>query len=309
MIYSLVFVLAFLGSALFKMTYQPSWSKQYQVDWNDSVGRTITDLSYGQGQANKFDLYLPADKSKPSYGLVVYLHAGGFRTGDKSDDKAMLQWLASKGYVAAGINYTLADDKNGANIYSQSQEIKQSIPEVIAQAKKEGYQIDQMAMAGGSAGGTLALLYAYRDAQSSPVPVKMVFEAVGPSSFYPEDWKTYGFDQNKEAAAALFSVMSGQTIKADMFGTAEYDQLVKDISALAWVTPETVPTLLAYGKYDKVQPYEGAERLAKALAANGVPHDLITFENSGHGLQNDSAQMKVYYQKIEEYLNKYLPTK
>ena len=64
-----------------------------------------------------------------------------------------------------------------------------------------------MAVSGGSAGGCLALLYAYRDAKDSPVPVKMVFEAVGPSSFYPEDWTNYGLDQNKDAAAAMFSVM------------------------------------------------------------------------------------------------------
>ena len=36
-----------------------------------------------------------------SYGLVVYLHAGGFTSGDKNADTKMLQWLCEKGYVAA----------------------------------------------------------------------------------------------------------------------------------------------------------------------------------------------------------------
>lgn len=58
-------------------------------------------------------------------------------------------------------------------------EIRDSIPHVIAEAEKLGYKVDKMAISGGSAGGTLALLYAYRDAEQSPVPVKMVFEAVG----------------------------------------------------------------------------------------------------------------------------------
>ena len=48
---------------------------------------------------NKYDLYLPKDSSKANYGLVVYIHAGGF-TGDKSDDEEMLAWLCKKGYVA-----------------------------------------------------------------------------------------------------------------------------------------------------------------------------------------------------------------
>lgn len=36
-----------------------------------------------------------------SYGLVVYLHPGGFTSGDKNADTKMLQWLCEKGYVAA----------------------------------------------------------------------------------------------------------------------------------------------------------------------------------------------------------------
>ncbi|MEO2203049.1 hypothetical protein ABGV42_04830 [Paenibacillus pabuli] len=80
----------------------------------------------------------------------------------------------------------------------------------------------------------------------------MVFEMVGPPSFYPEDWVTYGLDQNPEAAANLFSVMSGNTITTDMLGTAIYDEAVKDISPFMWIDNNSVPTLAAYGKYDKI---------------------------------------------------------
>jgi len=56
---------------------------------------------------------------------VVYLHAGGFTTGDKADDREMLEWLCGKGYVAAGINYTLRDEEHPeARVYSQAMELK-----------------------------------------------------------------------------------------------------------------------------------------------------------------------------------------
>ena len=106
----LAFIISFVGSAIFKITYQPKWAKKYSVDWNDSIGTIYKDISYGDKESNKFDLYVPNDNSKENYGLVVYLHAGGFTTGDKSDDKQILQWLCSKGYVTAGINYTLRTD-------------------------------------------------------------------------------------------------------------------------------------------------------------------------------------------------------
>nr|WP_275891057.1 alpha/beta hydrolase fold domain-containing protein [Holdemania massiliensis] len=308
----LVFVISFVGSALFKMNYKPAAMKRYSVDWNKSVGEGYIDLSYGDQDANKFDLYVPADQSKSNYNLVVYLHAGGFTSGDKTDDKEMLQWLCSKGYVAVGINYTLRDDGHpDASVYSQSMEIKEAMPKVIEAAKEKGYNIDSMAIAGGSAGGALAMIYAYRDANTSPVPVTMLFEAVGPSSFYPEDWKCYGFDkeENKENAASLFGVMLGKTIPSSIFGTDEYDEQMKDISSLLWVDENTVPSVLAYGQYDKVQPFDSSVRLDQKLTACGVPHQYIVFEHSGHGLQNDTKMYIEYMNKVEEYLDLYLPVK
>lgn len=41
-------------------------------------------------RGNKFDLYVPADRNKDTYGLVVYLHAGGFTAGDRSDNADIL---------------------------------------------------------------------------------------------------------------------------------------------------------------------------------------------------------------------------
>ncbi|WP_054955119.1 alpha/beta hydrolase [Paenibacillus dakarensis] len=305
-IYVGTFILVFAVSAVIKMTYNPLSSKT-SVDWSDSVGHIYTDMMYGEEDANKFDLYVPADNTKETYGLVVYLHAGGFTSGDKQDDADMLKWLCSKGYVAAGINYTLRDDAHpNASVYSQSLEIKDSIPAVVKEAEKLGYKLDRMAVSGGSAGGTLALLYAYRDADTSPIPVKMVFEAVGPSSFYPEDWTPYGLDKNPEAAANLFSIMSGNEITTDMLGTENYDKAVKDISAFMWVNENTVPTLAAYGVYDKVCPFKTTRHLINALKENNVPHDYIEFPHSGHGLQNDNKFYAQYLDKIEEYLDTYM---
>lgn len=104
----------------------------------------------------------------------------------------------------------------------------------------------------------------------------------------------------------MFSVMTGKEVTAEMFGTAEYDELVKDASALLWVNEDTVPTVMAYGQHDKFQPYEGSVRLDKALTENGVPHEYIVLPHSGHGLQNDNRLYAEYMAKVEEYLNKYM---
>lgn len=306
LIYTAAFIVTFAVSAAVKAAWDPLGGK-YSVQWDDSVGTVYTDLSYGEGAANKFDLYVPADSGRDSYGLVVYLHAGGFTSGDKSDDVEMLRWLCAKGYVAAGINYTLFSAEHpDANVYTQSVEIRDSIPRVLAEAEALGYHIDEMAIAGGSAGHALAMLYAYRDADTSPVPVRMVFGAVGPSCFYPEDWSCFGFDQNAEAAAAMFSAMSGNPITPDLFGTPAYEDTIRNISAVAWIDENSVPTVCAYGAHDKMQAFPASQRLTAALERYNVPHEYIVFPHSGHGLQNDDALYEAYMDKVVEYLDKYM---
>ena len=306
-----IFVLTFILGIISKFAIQPSWKKEYSVKWSDEIGTRISDVSYDSGEANKFDLYLPKDNTKENYGLVVYLHAGGFTSGDKKDDEDMLAWLTSKGYVAAGINYTLRTEDNDKSILSQSNEIKSAIPVVIEEAKKHGYNIDKLTMAGGSAGHCLAMIYAYRDAKDSPVPVVFTFGAVGPSSFFREDWDNYGLDKDTEesigAAAGLFSVMGGVEITTDMIKNGSYQELMKPVSAYAWIDENSVPTVVAYGKYDRVQPYKGSLRLKKALEDNNIDFKYFELPHSGHGLQNDDKVVKQWMEAIDEYLAKYMP--
>lgn len=314
----LIFILAFGAGVVSKFLITPSWTKEYTVQWSDEIGTLMEDLSYGDGEANKFDLYLPKDSSRENYGLVVYLHAGGFTSGDKIDDRDMLSWLCSKGYVAAGINYTLfaglePGKTNGASVLTQSNEIKAAIPSVIEAAQAQGYHIDKLAMAGGSAGHALAMIYAYRDAAEAPVPVVFTFGAVGPSCFYKNDWDNYGFDQETEEAyqgcAGIFSAMLGEVITVDELKDGSYVEKMKSISAVDWITPDSPPTVVAYGTHDRIQPFKASLRLKAALEENGVDHVYLELPHSGHGLQNDNAIKKQWMEAIVDYLDKYMPVK
>ena len=305
----LVFLLAFGAGIVSKTAIKPAWSKEYSVQWSDALGTLKTDLPYGEGEANKFDLYLPADGAKDSYGLVVYLHAGGFTMGDKADDKDMLAWLCSKGYVAAGINYTLRTETNNASVLTQSNEIKAAVPQVVKAAEEAGYPIDKMTVAGGSAGHALAMIYAYRDGVQAPVPVVFTFGGVGPSSFYQEDWGIFDLDQSDEACAELFGVMAGVEIAPAEVADGSYLEKMKPIAAAEWVKENPVPTVAAYGTHDRVQPFLASLRLKAALEENHVDHVYLEFPHSGHALQNDDALSKQWMEAIEEYLDKYMPVK
>ena len=157
------------------------------------------------------------------------------------------------------------------------------------------------------------MIFAFRDASSSPVPVKLLFGAVGPSSFYAEDWDIYGFDRNtdesKEAAANLFGIMGGVKLTPEMIRDGSYLERLKPISAVMWINKDTVPSVVAYGKYDKVQPFKGSQRLLKAYKKYNVDYKYFECSHSGHGLQNDNQIYKEYMEAVEEYLDKYMIVK
>lgn len=187
-----------------------------------------------------------------------------------------------------------------------SVEIRDSIPVIIEEAKSRGYSIDKMAIGGGSAGHTLAMIYAYRDEKQSPVPVMLTFGAVGPASFYQEDWGIFGLDKSDEACAAMFTVMSGTEITTEEIADGTYLEKVKPISAADWITDESPATVVAYGTHDKVQPFLASLRLKSALEEHSVDHKYFKATHSGHGLQNDSAVSLEWAKAIEEYLDKYM---
>lgn len=306
----LIFLAAFIGGAASKFI-KPAWQQKISVKWSEELGTRVKDLSYGEGEANKFDLYLPKDSDENNYGLVVYLHAGGFTSGDKAGDEEMLSWLCSKGYVSAGINYTLRTETNDASVLSQAEEIKAAMPKVVEAVEERGYHINKMAVAGGSAGHTLAMIYAYRDGKEAPVPVVLTFGAVGPSSFYQEDWGIFGLglgtEESYAGSAGLFSVMAGAMLTPEEMKDDSYLEKVKPVAASEWVKDNPVPTVVAYGAHDKVQPFAASERLEKALKENNADYKYFVLPHSGHGLQNDNAIYRQWVDEVEEYLEKYMP--
>lgn len=86
---------------------------------------------------------------------------------------------------------------------------------------------------------------------------------MGPSSFYGQDWATLGAEiktlKEGKVGAALFSAMSGQVITAKEIADGSYLQKVKPIFAAMWAKHNLIPTVVAYGAYDKVQPFAASK--------------------------------------------------
>ena len=188
--------------------------------------------------------------------------------------------------------------------------IHSTIPKVIEAVAKECYPIDKMTVAGGSAGHALAMIYAYRDGKDAPVPVVFTFGAVDPSCFVAEDWGVFGVgldsEESRVTGAVLFSVMSGKEITPGEMSDGSYLSKVRAISAADYVAENPVPTVVAYGACDKVQPFLASKRLEVALQESSADYRYFVMEHSSHGLQNDNRVYAAYMKTIEAYLDKYM---
>lgn len=60
----MTFVVCFLLGIGSKVVLKPSWAKNDEVKMTPEVGTLYTDLSYGEKESNRFDMYLPHDQTK-----------------------------------------------------------------------------------------------------------------------------------------------------------------------------------------------------------------------------------------------------
>ncbi len=266
--------------------------------------QVVRDIDSDGKKSTRFDLYLPQppDPSR-NYSLILYIHGGSFTHGDKREGRHICPYYASKGIVAASINYTLYSGRGSATLFSLYDEIIASTHAVKAYCAEHGYNITEMAFTGFSAGGYAALVGAYKNPGAAAVPVKFVFQQSGPASFEPELWGR----KSKRRQAAFISLLTGKKFTADDVGTEAFREAVDAVSPAAMVTANTVPTVLAYGPKDFRVPPAQKFPLLEKLEEYNVPHDYIEFPHSGHRLfhADDLDRMEVYFKTVDDYIARY----
>ncbi len=133
--------------------------------------KEILDLSYGGNVAQKMDVYLPPNRNENTK-LIVFIHGGSFIEGDKSDFTAIVKELVSANFAVVNINYRLVDKtglydtpskhlESAVKIKDQVSDVSLAVDYVLTHAKEWQVSESKIAIAGHSAGATLALLYAY----------------------------------------------------------------------------------------------------------------------------------------------------
>ena len=301
LIFVSLFIVSFIitGRVITRKVNEP-----WQTTWDETVGTVYKDQNLNLETQTGYEHYLPKKvKDNNEYSLILYIHGGGFTGGDKASGELLCKYFTSQGYVCASVNYTLADGKHTSNINLMNEQIHQQVVEIKQSAEKYGYNLTQMALTGESAGGCLAMLYAYKEPENSCIPVKLLFQMTGPASFEPEYWG----NTDSVTSAQFVSMMTGEEVTKEMIESKTALNLINEISPTAFVKETSVPSIVAYGLKDKVVPVKLKYPLLEAYDENKVSYEYVEFTNSGHAMAFDWNKTKIYADKVNEYLQKYMP--
>jgi acetyl esterase/lipase len=111
------------------------------------------ELSYGTDPLQKLDYWKPTTPGSP---LVIYVHGGGWKRGDKSlaaNEKAV--HYLRQGYAFASLGYRLVP---ACKVEDQAQDVADAIAYLIKDAEKLGFDGKRVVLMGHSAGAHLSAL-------------------------------------------------------------------------------------------------------------------------------------------------------
>jgi len=119
--------------------------------------RAVRDITYIQrgDHALQLDLYLPAKKAAAPLPAVVFVHGGGWQSGNRAEFVPMAIRLAERGFATATVSYRLSPE---ARYPAAIHDVKSALRWVRAHAGEYGIDPARIAVAGGSAGGQIASL-------------------------------------------------------------------------------------------------------------------------------------------------------
>jgi acetyl esterase/lipase len=257
----------------------------------------VKNLPYAEtdNPRQQLDLYLPKKRSteKP-LPLIVYIHGGGWRNGDKSGG---LNWVApmldSGDYAGASIGYRLTGESQWP---AQIHDCKAAIRWLKAHAKEFNLDENKIGVIGTSAGGHLVSM-------------------LGTSADVPLMEGTLGkhLDQSSRVACVVnffgpenFVTMEKQPSTIDRQGTKDYPEalllggtiserqdVAREASPVTHVSKGDAPFFTAHGTKDPLVPFEQGKELHAALQRAGVPSLFQEMTDAGHGFRNKDLDVRV----------------
>lgn len=223
------------------------------------------------------NLHLPKGVNRPP--LVMFIHGGGWKNGDRS--RCRLCWVARYGFAVASIEYRLSHE---AIFPAQIEDCKGALRWLRAHAGEYGYDASRVVVAGTSAGGHLAALMGTTGNVDElegdtggnleeSTRVQGVINYFGPTDFLMRSRENPA--KTEDPKGSVFKLFGGSVSQNRDIAAAG--------SPVHHITTDDPPLLVVHGTADKTVRVSQAHRIVNAYRENGLDVTLHLEKGKGHG--------------------------
>lgn len=237
---------------------------------------------------HRFNLFLPVADSvrQPEWPTVVFVHGGGWTSGDKDLEYGnediynnIGRFFAARGIGGATVSYRLMPDTDWRG---QIADVAAAVAAIRDTVSARGGDPDGVVLMGHSAGAYLisAVALDTRALTAAGAPSSTVCGAmpVSGAALDLTDRETYAMRDNFDYYSARFS---DDGVALDMPPANPFQWQV-EASPVRYVHPEAPPFLILYagGETDALQ--RQSQILDSALRAEGIPSEVVVVPGRSH---------------------------
>ncbi|MBN1145715.1 MAG: alpha/beta hydrolase [Anaerolineales bacterium] len=263
------------------------------------------------------DLWQPPQSVEPSGLALIYFHGGAWHWLDKdTGTRPLFRHLASQGHVVMDVAYRMCPE---TEFFGMLGDARRAIAWMKTNAQRFGVDPQRLVLAGGSAGGHLALLSAYAPAFPAFIPedvdvldltVEAVIAYYSPVDLHAlaqyfaanfgslGEWAGRGVGRlYSRLAGAFLGPMPAQSsvtalgkdfsfawLMANLLGCApgEENATYRLASPVSYIGPANPPTLILQGEHDSLALAHISRTLYEKLDDLGAPVIYVEFPQTEH---------------------------
>nr|WP_068891375.1 alpha/beta hydrolase [Pedobacter panaciterrae] len=238
---------------------------------------SLPDLQYNTSDKDaRLDVYYPSivQKSSKTLPVIVWVHGGGWISGNKAHISNYCKILAAQGYVAVSIDYSIAPEKKYPIPVVQS---NASLAYLLNNAQKLHINPNQFILAGDSGGANIVSQLANVITDTDYARLMNISPSISKKQLsglllYCGPYDAQSIDQNGSFGIFIKTVLWSYSGKKDFLASEKF----RLASVIDYVTDNFPASFISAGNDDPLLPQSKA--LARKLKTLNVNVDTLFFK-------------------------------
>jgi acetyl esterase/lipase len=251
-------------------------------------------------------------------GVILFIHGGIWMYGGKENVPIFLDTFRDR-FIVASMSHRYIDKI--IHINDLVDDVAAAVAYIRDFSAQNNADPGKLIIMGHSSGAHLSMLYAYKQHETSPIPLAFCVDMAGPAdlgdiaflyNFKKMGWEKFFYQLAEKAAG--HHIVDGDITGEGYSETGK--EILAAISPLSFVTAASPPTIIVHDAGDTIVPYANSAALNSVFNVYGLDHYFMaTYSGIGHflgakavrggALRYDAALSSWIVRIMNEYMEKY----